>query len=107
MNGEPTFGGFLRKFGARWFTRMSGGASVPLTAAAIYFSGAPLKFLFAFLAASCLLAACYQVWRDSVGELQAKIAGRSRYSVAETMTKNIDDWWNRNWQTFARLASTS
>src|ERR1700719_5146651 len=53
---------------------MSGGASVPLTAAAIYFRSAPLRVLFVLLAASCLLFACYEVWRDSVVELRANIA---------------------------------
>jgi hypothetical protein len=69
MTKSPTFGRFLRSFGARWLTMMSGGASVPLTAAAIYFSSPPLKLLFLLLAAFCLLAACYQGWRDVMNEL--------------------------------------
>jgi len=52
---------------------MSGAASVPLACLAIYFPNAPLKFLFACLAAVGVLGACYQVWRDSVSTLQATI----------------------------------
>lgn len=55
---------------------MSGAFSVPLTVAAIYFRNAPLKLLFAFLAAQGVVGACYQVWRDSVSTLQAAIATR-------------------------------
>ena len=71
----PTFGRFLWKFRGHWFTAMSGGLSVPLTFAAIYFQNAPLRVLLGLLAVTCLLQACYQVWRDSVSELQVKIAG--------------------------------
>lgn len=55
---------------------MSGGASVPLAALAIYFHNAPLKILFACLTAFGVVGACYQVWRDSVRGLQATIETR-------------------------------
>ncbi len=52
---------------------MSGAASVPLACLAIYFPNAPLKLLFACLAALGVIGACYQVWRDSVSTLQVTI----------------------------------
>ena len=73
MAESPSVGRFLRRFGEGWLTRMSGGASVPLTAAAIYFSSSPLKAGFAVLAVVSLLTACYRVWLDSVTELQRKV----------------------------------
>jgi len=56
---------------------MSGGASVPLAALAIYFHNAPLKILFACLTAFGVVGACYQVWRESVSALLATIAARN------------------------------
>jgi hypothetical protein len=70
------FGTFLRKFWPNVGALMSGGASVPLAALAIYFNNAPLKGLFACLAAFGVIGACYQVWRDSVSTLLATIAAR-------------------------------
>jgi hypothetical protein len=55
---------------------MSGGASVPLAALAIYFHNAPLKILFACLTAFAVVGACYQVWLDSVSALQKTIGER-------------------------------
>jgi hypothetical protein len=62
---------------------MSGAASVPLAALAIYFNNAPLKVLFACLAAFGVVVACYQVWRDSVSDLQAIIAERDAEIAAK------------------------
>jgi hypothetical protein len=56
---------------------MSGGASVPLAALAIYFHNAPLKILFGCLTAFGVVGACYKVWRDSEGALLAIIATRN------------------------------
>ena len=72
----PTFFDFLRRFVPNVGARMSGGFSVPLTAAAIFWPNAPLRLLFACLAAIAVVTACYFVWRDSVTEAQAKIAVR-------------------------------
>ena len=52
---------------------MSGAASVPVACLAIYLHNAPLKLLFACVAALGVIGACYQVWRDSVSTLQATI----------------------------------
>jgi len=74
---EPiTFWTFIRKFWPNVGALMSGAASVPLAACAIYFQNAPLKGLFACLAAFGVIGACYQVWRDSVSALLATIAAR-------------------------------
>ncbi len=75
--GQPTFSTFLRAFGKHWFTAMSGGASVPLAAFAIYLSKPPLKLLFAVLAVGCLVYSCFRVWHDSVNELMETISGQS------------------------------
>ena len=71
---SPNIRTFLLKFWPNVGARMSGGASVPLAALAIYFNNAPLKALFACLAAFGVVAACYQVWVDTVSGLQKTIA---------------------------------
>lgn len=60
---NTSFWAFLRAFGSDWLTRMSGPASVPLAAVAIFEPKAPLKILFGCLAVSSFLFSSYRVWR--------------------------------------------
>lgn len=70
------FGTFLREFWPNVGALMSGAASVPLAFSAIYLANPPLKVLFACLAVFSVVGACYQVWRDSMRDLQGTIAER-------------------------------
>jgi hypothetical protein len=69
--------GFVRAFGSRWFSTMSGGLSVPLAAAGYHFTSDNLKLGFYFLALLCILVSSYSVWRIErlkVKELSIKLA---------------------------------
>jgi hypothetical protein len=55
---------FLRAFGTRWLTLMSGPPTVPLAVAALYVENNLLRSLFAVLAVVCGAFSCYWVWRE-------------------------------------------
>jgi len=61
-NDPPSFWEYLKAFQSDFWARMSGGASVPFTAAAIYFSGYT-RLLFALLALSCLIFSPFRLWQ--------------------------------------------
>lgn len=62
MAQPPTLKSFLNSFRDQWFTLMSGGLTVPLTALSILAPQTPLKGLFALLAIACGLYSSYRVW---------------------------------------------
>jgi hypothetical protein len=66
---------FLRAFGGRWFTLMSGPPTVPLAIIALYVENGLLRSLFVVLAVVCGAFSCYWVWRD---ERTARIAAEGR-----------------------------
>src|SRR6266852_5324683 len=68
---STSFWAFLRAFGVRWFVFMSGPLALPFTFAALFVGSTWLKSLFALLATSCAVFACYWVWRH---ERQRKMA---------------------------------
>ena len=90
MTDQLSFWTFLRKFWPNVGARMSGAASVPLTFFATYFPHAPLKILFACLAAFSVARACFLVWRDSMSELQATITARDA-EIAKLKHRDYDD----------------
>lgn len=81
---SPTVKNFIRAFGGRWFTKMSGPLTVPFAIAALFWPNGPLKFLFAILAVACAAASSYGIWaheRTHVVSLLDKIEGlRSQLS---------------------------
>ena len=64
---DLTFRGFIRAFGTDWTTKMSGPATVPFTALAIFLPGYP-RWLFVSLAIVCVVYSSYQVWRKAKSE---------------------------------------
>jgi hypothetical protein len=61
---DLTFVGFIRAFWQDWTTKMSGPATVPFTALAVYFPGYP-RLLFVTLAIVCGIYSSYQVWKNA------------------------------------------
>jgi hypothetical protein len=61
-NKKPSVKGFLRAFGDRWATKMSGPLTVPFALLALFVSGTWPKLLFAILAIVCGLVSSYGVW---------------------------------------------
>jgi hypothetical protein len=63
---KPTsrdFGDFLRAFSHSWTSLLSGGFSIPLAIAGVFWADSPfLKTLFLVTAAACLVFASFQVW---------------------------------------------
>jgi hypothetical protein len=69
-----SFVGVLRR---HWFAAMSGGFSVPFTAAAVYFDSKYAQSIFGFLALASLYFAAYQIWKsehDKVLVLQESLS---------------------------------
>jgi hypothetical protein len=69
-----SFVGVLRR---HWFAAMSGGFSVPFTAAAVYFDSKYAQSIFGFLALASLYFAAYQIWKsehDKVLALQESLS---------------------------------
>jgi hypothetical protein len=58
-----SFWSFLRAFGGRWFTAMSGPASVPFVVASLFVDPPILKVLFGVIALVCACFSSYWVWR--------------------------------------------
>jgi|ERR1700733_6160460 len=56
-----SFVGVLRQ---HWFAAMSGGFSVPFTAAAVYFDSKYAQSIFGFLALASLYFSAYQIWKS-------------------------------------------
>jgi hypothetical protein len=63
-NQPPSFLEYLKAFQSDFWTGMSGGASVPFTAAAIYFSGYT-RLLFALLAVFCVIFSPFRLWQSA------------------------------------------
>jgi hypothetical protein len=63
MDKRPNFSNFVRAFGSRWFTAMSGPLSVPLAVAAVFVPNDIAKLLLALTAIACAIFASYWVWR--------------------------------------------
>jgi hypothetical protein len=66
---------FLRAFGGRWLTLMSGPTTVPLAIAALYVENNLLRSFFAVLTVVCGVFSCYWVWRE---ERIARVAAEAR-----------------------------
>lgn len=86
---SSSFKSFLRAFGARWFTAMSGPLTVPFSVLALIVEARYQKILFGVLALSCAVFAAYWVWKVEREELIAKQteldeerAGRSRPDIS-------------------------
>lgn len=68
--------GFLLAFRQHWFAAMSGGFSVPFTAAAIYLQNKYAQGIFGALAFSAAWFAAYRVWKvehEKVANLEAQL----------------------------------
>jgi hypothetical protein len=73
---------FVHAFGADWFTRMSGPWSVPFAAGAVYFPQTWVKVIFGALAAVCLVAGAYFVWRrERIRVLELSELARSKLEL--------------------------
>jgi hypothetical protein len=62
MAQPPSIRTFLHAFTLSWFTRMSGGLSVPLTTIAIYASAAWAQIGFGITGFVCVSASAYSIW---------------------------------------------
>src|ERR1043165_2137205 len=58
-----SFKAFLRAFGERWFTGMSGPLTVPFAFLALFVEGTYPKVLFGILAVLCAVVSSYLIWK--------------------------------------------
>jgi hypothetical protein len=73
---RPSFWSFTLSFREHWFAAMSGGASVPFTALAVFLDNALTQSVFGLCALTCVWFAAYRVWkpeRDRVCDLEARL----------------------------------
>ncbi len=73
----PSFVNYLRSFGGRWFTAMSGPLSVPFAVSAVLVTNNSTKIALWITAMGCVLFASYWTWRverEKVIGLEEKIA---------------------------------
>jgi predicted membrane metal-binding protein len=76
---KPSLGTFSRTFRKHWFAAMSGGASVPFTALAVFLDNRWVQLLFACLALTGTWFAAYRVWqpeRQKVCDLEARLTAK-------------------------------
>jgi hypothetical protein len=73
---SASFVNYLRSFGVRWFTAMSGPLSVPLAVAAILVTNGTAKSVLGITAMGCIVFASYWTWRverESVFVLRERV----------------------------------
>ena len=76
--------GFAFAFREHWFATMSGGASVPFTALAVFVDNKWAQLIFTLFALACAGLAAYRVWkpeRQRVCELEAKLTSKIRLFI--------------------------
>jgi hypothetical protein len=85
--GDTAIWAFARVLRAHWFAAMSGGFSVPFTAAMVYFDSKYAQSIFGALALASLWFAAYRIWKgehDKVVALEAMLE-----KASGTKPKNI------------------
>jgi hypothetical protein len=91
MVDRATLWNFIGVLRQHWFAAMSGGFSVPFTAAAVYFDSKYAQSIFGFLALASLYFAAYQIWKsehDKVLVIQERLnPTRIRESKPKKVTR--------------------
>jgi hypothetical protein len=80
MVDRATLWSFVDVLRQHWFAAMSGGFSVPFTAAAVYFDSKYAQSIFGFLALASLYFAAFRIWKsehDKVVTLEAAVKAAS------------------------------
>jgi len=78
---KSEFWEFIQRLWASWFSRMSGGLSVPLGIIGIYFSGGYVQAAFLTTSFICFIAAFFYIWKeqhDKVEDLERKLDPKLR-----------------------------
>jgi len=97
MRDSSSFANFCKAFTAEWFTLMSGGISVPLVIAAVYFTNPPLKIGLGLTAIVCFVSASFHIWKV---EREARIraeAARGHLSISYPQCFR-DSYGNDRWR---------
>jgi len=79
---QTGFRAYLKAFGLNWGTKLSGIASVPFAAAALFVQSAWQRWLYAGLAAACFLYSSFELWRNE----------RNRY-LHEVKSRGVKKEW--------------
>jgi hypothetical protein len=100
IDSDASFKAFLRAFGGKWFTGMSGPLTVPFALLALFVDQKYLKALFGILAVLCAGFSSYWVWkteRESVQARQAELNEEQAKQGRPKLTGFFQDFIAHGW----------